>query len=241
MNLQGIDKIYVIHAKNGYEDRAKRITEILNKFDLKFDFFQEGDLSIIDQGMKDKYFSSGIQRDLSPGYLSCTLNHILCYEDILKNDYNKVMIFEDDLIFFNDFLEKLNKIILDSNNVDDNYIISLENSTLKFPSIWETRIGKNIYKAKYGRCTGAYIIDHTAAFNITEFLKQEKCDNIIDLWHNSLVKKDLINIYWAHPPLIEQGSHNGLYGKDKGLKRRFKWKIQKFYKWYFYRLFKRTL
>jgi len=88
----------------------------------------------------------------------------------------------------------------------------------------------------------AYIIDFKAANNIINDLNSNKCYLPIDHWHNDLCSRNIINIFWTHPPIIEQGSHNGMmYGtmstKVNSIPRRIKWNIQKFYKYYIKRVF----
>lgn len=86
-------------------------------------------------------------------------------------------------------------------------------------------------------------MDLQAAKNILEDLKTNKCNDVIDWWHNDLIKRNIVKMYWAEPPLTEQGSHNGLlYGtistKNKNTGRRIAWLAQKYYKTYIRRWFK---
>ena len=71
--------------------------------------------------------------------------------------------------------------------------------------------------------------------NILNDIKHHKCHDVIDWWHNSLVKREIVDMYWAHPPLTEQGSHNGMLNagissKSNNSIRKLAWRIQKFYK-----------
>jgi len=123
------------------------------------------------------------------------------------------------------------------------FIISLENSTLKFPSYWKTKKGKFLYQAKSGRMAGAYIIDLEGAKKILNDLKTNKCGTVIDWWHNTLIERGIIKMYWAHPPLVEQGSHNGFLNSTISTKpntaiRRISWLVQKYYKYFLRRIFK---
>ena len=36
-----------------------------------------------------------------------------------------------------------------------------------------------------------------------------KCNKIIDWYHNELIDTIGLQNYWCHPPIVEQGSHNG--------------------------------
>jgi glycosyl transferase family 25 len=87
------------------------------------------------------------------------------------------------------------------------------------------------------------MIDLTAAKDMLEDLRTNKCRQVIDWWHNSLIERNIVKVFWADPPLTEQGSHNGLLSstissKNKSTVRRVSWLAQKYYKTYFARWFK---
>ncbi len=89
---------------------------------------------------------------------------------------------------------------------------------------------------------GAYIIDLKGAEQILNDLEQNKCHIAIDWWHNSMIKRGVVKMYWAHPAFVEQGSHNGhlsatISSKPGNTKRKISWFLQKNYKLYFRRLF----
>ncbi len=240
----GIEGIYIVHAKEGYEIHEQRINEIFSQLNLQYEFVTDGDISNFNPEIIQKYFCLDIETKLSKGILSCTLNHILSYEKMVKNNNKYALVFENDPFFLGDFLQKIKRVANEANSLEPGFIISLENTTLKFPDFRKVKKGKYIYEATYGRAAGAYLIDLKAAKDILENLKTEKCCQVIDWWHNTLIDKKIIKVYWAHPAFVEQGSHNGLMSstissKNKSTGRRFRWKAQKFYKMYIYRWFKK--
>lgn len=242
LNSLGIEGLYVIHAINGYEKHEKRINELFNSYKFDFKFITEGDQSLLNKEVLKKYFINEDQ--FHKGALSATLNHILAYEQVVKNNNKYAIIFENDPFFLGDFEKKIERIVfeIEANHLNG-FIISLENTCLTFPSYWETKKGQYLYKAVTGRYAGAYMIDLHGAANILDELKHNKCHEIIDWWHNNLIKNGVINMYWAHPPLVEQGSHNGLLtgeisSKGKSYFRIFQWGLQKYYKTYIRRMFK---
>jgi glycosyl transferase family 25 len=179
---------------------------------------------------------------MSTGVLSCTLNHIYAYKNIIERGLDYAIIFENDPFFLGDFSKNIAIIEQELQHIPSGYIISLENSTLRFPSYFQTQNNQILYKAKSGRMAGAYLIDYVGAKNIIEHLESHKCNNVIDLWHNTLIEHNIITMYWAHPPFVEQGSHNGLMhstisSKPRSIFRRISWLAQKLYKYYFRRLF----
>ncbi len=240
----GIDGIYIVHAKSGYEVHEQRINDIFGKLHLDYEFVSDGDISNFNPGLLQKYFCNEIDSVLSKGVLSCTLNHIICYEKIVKNQNRYALVFENDPFFLGDFLKKIKLIANEANSLEPGFIISLENTTLKFPDFRKVKKGKYLYEASYGRAAGAYLIDLKGAKDILENVKTNKCCQVIDWWHNTLIDNKVIRMYWAHPAFVEQGSHNGLMSstissKNKSYGRRFRWNAQKFYKMYIYRWFKK--
>jgi len=235
-------KIFVIHALNGYELHEKRVIEIMNKFEIPFQFMSEGDPSYFHKINMDEYLTKEIQTSLKIGPLSCCLNHFLIYKKMTIENIPYALVLEDDFVFLKNFFLQMKKILTRLHELPKGFILSLENTTLQFPGYFQVQYNKIFYEAKKGRMAAAYIIDLVGAKNILKDLQYNKCNLPIDHWHNELCRRNVIKIFWVHPPIVEQGSHNGMmYGtmstKMNTLTRRIKWKIQKFYKYYIRRIF----
>jgi glycosyl transferase family 25 len=238
----GIDWIYVVHAKKGYEFHEERINKLFQSSGCKFEFVTDGDPSLFTPELIQKYFVSEIHTILGKGRLSLTLNHIFSYEKIVGNENRYALVFEDDPFFLGNFTEKIGKIMQEAKTLPPGFLVSLENSTLKFPRRKSIRKGKLLYKEERGRCAGGYILDLQGAKNLLSELRTHKCSQIIDWWHNDLVRRKIIDMYWAHPPIMEQGSHNGQLSSTvstqrSSMTRKVSWQIQKFYKMYIRQLF----
>lgn len=239
----GIEGIYVVHAKTGYEVHEERINRLFPEMGMEHEFVTDGDISNFTPELLGKYFCPEISSNLSQGALSCTLNHILSYEKIVKNQNRYALIFENDPFFLGDFPCSIASLAREAEELEPGFIISLENSTLRFPPYKTIKKDKLIYEADNGRCAGAYLIDFLAAETILKDLKANKCTQVIDWWHNSMIDRNIIKVYWAHPTLTEQGSHNGLMSSPlstskKNMARRIKWVAQKLYKTHFLRYLK---
>ena len=239
-----LDKVYIVHGIKGYEERENILKKSLEDLNLTFEFVTESFDEEQNEKWIQEYFVEDIRNYLSKGALYCTLVHILCYRKFLESDNEFAIIFENDVCFLENFVDKAQKVIEEARGINPNgVIVSLENSTLKFPAIKEIKKEKLLYPEEKGRCAGAYLIDRKAAYNILESLKTEKCHTVIDWWHNALIEKRILNMYWAHPPLIEQGSFNGKFTssisiRDNGTIRGLRWKAQKIYKMYIQRWIK---
>ncbi len=230
-------EIYVIHAINGYEFHEQHVKNLFSKYNLNFEFVVDGDPSLTNSTILENYFTKELIDKASEGQVSCTLNHILAYKKFIASNKKYAIVFENDPFFLNNFLEKLNKVYQEIEDLEESFIVSLENTTLRFPSFFQLKNKKMLYKATVGRMAGAYIIDATGAERAIKYLNTQKCEDIVDWWHNSLVKSNILKMYWAHPPLTEQGSHNGLMSgtissKSKSMTRRIRWILRKFYRFY---------
>jgi len=239
----GIEGIYVVHAKYGYEVHENHVNRLFAANGLEHVFMTDGDPSLFTSELLQKYFTASIQDKLSAGVLSCTLNHILCYKAMVERNQPYALVFENDPFFIGDFTKQITEIVAEAKSLEPGFIISLENTSLKFPPFRSIRKNKHLYESQQGRCAGAYLIDLAGAKAILKDLETNKCDTVIDWWHNELIQNKIIKMYWAYPAITEQGSHNGLLSstistKEKSMKRRVKWLIQKTYKTYFLRYIK---
>jgi len=200
-------KVFVIHVRGAIK-REEHIKQELAKFNIDFEFILDGNKEDISTNQLNTYFS-GDMYEVS-AKTSCAIKHILAYEKIVEHDLDKALIFEDDILLRANFNEVLNTILEEIEREKlTNYFISLENSNHAYVNKSEIIQGKTLYKKVMGRCAGAYIVDYACAHSMLEEIRNHKCDQAIDWFHNTLSEKQKINMYWSHPFIAEQGSHNG--------------------------------
>lgn len=202
-------KIYVIHVR-GEKEREKHMRQELEKFKLEAEFMLDGNKEDITPQTLTQYFT-GSMHEVS-GKVSCALKHIKVYESIISNKIEQALIFEDDIILKSNFESTLHDVLEEIKERQlSNYFISLENSNHGYIKKHEREAGKHLYEKKQGRCAGAYLIDYQCAQSLIQEIKYNKCGEAIDWFHNQLLEQQKITIYWAHPYLAEQGSHNGSF------------------------------
>ena len=232
LQMQNI-KTYVIHVR-GNKERENYIRNELKKFNIDFEFILNGNMDDMTNEDLNKYFKDDF-KIISPRS-SCTIKHFFVYERMVENNIPCALVFEDDIELFSDFQtvfdQSLNEI---KKEKLESCVISYESSTQEFISSSEELPGKVIYQKPHGRCAGAYLIDLTAAKKILDYGIKNKSNVCMDWFHNEIANKDLIKIYWCHPTIAEQQSHNGkiqslLDEKKQGKYFRFKYFIQKVYK-----------
>lgn len=98
------DKIYVLSVESASE-RRKNFSALFEG--LKYDFFFGADKTnfnttdIIANGTYNENMAMSHHRynkKMKHGEIACSWSHRMMYEDMLKNNYNRVLIFEDDAV-----------------------------------------------------------------------------------------------------------------------------------------------
>lgn len=200
-------KAYIIHVSNAYDREKHMVAQLMNK-KLNFSFILHGDKAELTEDVLRKYFS-GKMKDVS-AMASCAYKHFLAYEDMIANNINYALILEDDIYLNKRFDTGLENICIEMQSDHlSNFIISLEDSNLKYVRGSIRKKGKFVYRNKYNRMAGAYIIDLNAAKSMLSELERNRCYLPVDWFHNHCSDQGIIDVYWAHPTLATQGSLNG--------------------------------
>jgi glycosyl transferase family 25 len=232
---EALSAVYVVHAKKGYEKQGAHVEKLFGNLGLPFEFVSDGDVDQFTDALLAEYFVSDIFDTMRKGSVSLTLNHLMCLVKMVKKEQPLALIFEDDPFVLGDFMSSLAKVVAESQLLPPGFIISIENSGFKFPPRRSLVSNRILYPAKATRCAGAYLIDLEGAKRALARIESHKCGIIIDWWYNELLNNGILQMYWAHPPLIEQGSHNGLLSstistRKSSFMRRIAWQSQKYYK-----------
>jgi len=201
-------KTYIIHVSDAFE-REKHVHNEIKDKTLDAIFINEGDLKDLSPTVLDKYFT-GLEMKRRMPTTSCAYKHFLAYQEIIKNNVEIALIFEDDIILSKNFQQEITKIVAEAqSDKHQNFLISLEDSGHRFVKKSERIKNKHFYKRTKMRGTGAYIIDLQATKNIMQEVMTEKCHRPIDCFLETCAELDKINIYWTHPTIVSQGSFLG--------------------------------
>ena len=99
---KSISHIYVINLER---DRIRRnyITVLMKKYNINFEF-------IIVNSINNDQYNAINNKTITKGEVGCYLSHMYCLNDAIKNNYNNIIIFEDDIILHKKFHEKFENI-----------------------------------------------------------------------------------------------------------------------------------
>ncbi len=226
-------KTFIIHVSTAL-DREQHMKAQIQGKDLEAVFINEGDMQDLSDEVLAQYFT-GIEMKRVMAWTSCAYKHFLALEQVVKNKLPIALIFEDDAILGKRFEEVLQKVVAEiERDKLQNFIISLEDSGLRFVKGSERSKNKHVYKKNRMRGTGAYLVDLQGATALLNIVATEKCHRPVDCFIEGCTAIDKVNIYWTHPTVVSQGSYfgslNPLIGYRPVGKARI-WSV-KFKRWY---------
>ena len=208
-------KIFVLHYSK-LVDRKKYILEQFIKHNIiNFEFIEKYD--------KDEITDSEsiiFNKTYKKSTMSLHLKHNYVYNIIAEN-YDNALIFEDDAILSDNFVDKLNNYMYqlpedwDMLFIGNGCNLHIEKHNIK-PDI--NIYKKCLYPTQWGgdgatRCTDSYLVNKKCAKKLCEYINEltYKIDNNIDWWLNIASRDNNLNVYWAEPTIVTQGTESGLF------------------------------
>jgi GR25 family glycosyltransferase involved in LPS biosynthesis len=162
-----VDHVYVINLDND-KDKLKIVSRKLKKLNIKFTRFP---------AINGKKIAHKYKTKLLSGQLGCLLSHTEIISDAIKNNYKKILVLEDDVIFDKQFIRKFNT---KYSHVPKNYdLLYLGCSQTRGHNIWEKMdIYNHYYIPKQSNGTFAMIINKSIFVDLLKHAK--KFDKPID-------------------------------------------------------------
>ena len=226
-----IDKIYVLHVKEGYKEREESIKKQLKELDLSFEFVLEYDIPELKDEEISKQFSKN--HPLRPPELSCSMKHIETLRKIEQSKGEIFLVLEDDVLFAKNSLEILTKLKNELKSIEENFVISLGNAANMYTQKRYLKENKLLYRNKENRAADSFLISKTAVKKRLKWLRENQTARPADHMYNFIDNVVQNNIYWLEPTIITQGSQAGLFESSiqkKKLFHRFRWLLRDFRK-----------
>ena len=209
-------KVFVVH----YSKLTERKQHMLNQFQQ--------------QGIKDYEFVEKFNKEditpeeysrfteyIKPSMISVSLKTLWIYNQIAQK-YRSALIFEDDVILSKGFNEKLDTYLKELPN-DWDMVFLGDGCGLHIPKRQLVPF-KRLYKkghietdwcgAGCTRCVDSYIVSNKCAKKLVDYfnnLGDNKIHTNIDNYLNIVAKNLDLNVYWAEPTIVTQGSESGLF------------------------------
>jgi hypothetical protein len=210
MNLD-IDKIFCCHhPSGGLKKRKQRLVDFFAENDLEVEWVEgfppEEAVKQNHDSLLNNVLAKGPERcrgDLEKAeefcgkLISLILKHNYCCDNQLENNYENILVLEDDVDLFSNFSEKyFNKCMQEFRDQSLEMLFMGSCCGLSFPYINQ---GQYVYQHEslLSRCTHCYILNIKGAEKVNKH-----CHKIIDAadWqYNWIIKKEKIKNAWAEP------------------------------------------
>lgn len=221
-------KIFVLH----YSKLTRRKQHILEQFKrhgiADYEFIEKFDKDLI-TGNECPEFSKDYVANRR-AELSLHLKHLYLYRLMLSENYEEVLVLEDDVILSDNFMKKLTEYMTQMPKDYDMLFIGngcnlhiprnqlVANQYIYAKCLHETAWGGN----GAARCTDSYIIHQRCAKKLCDYVadagaalvETKKINLPVDWWLNEAARDLVLKVYWAEPTIISQGSQNGMFSRS---------------------------
>ncbi len=232
------DKIYVITLKRA-TDRHEHLIKELNGLNytifygqdkLEFDKKDLEKRNIYNEKLAKKHHR--YHKPMPAGMIGCSWSHKLVYEDVIKNNYQKVLIMEDDIVIDKQAIRLFSQVLIDlppdwelfylgyDKNEElkpihyfkkgiyhlQHFLGMIKYSHKLISNLYPKRITKNIFTAGYHDHTHGYAITNTGAQKLNQLQTpiQFFPDNLLAY----AATNEIIKSYIVKPKMINQLSQN---------------------------------
>lgn len=213
-----LDNIYLLHHID-FKYRKDKIENRLLEENVKVEWVENylpDDIDYEKELINHEVFEDidiihpyGIYRNFSKkisiNSLSLVLKHLWCYKDQLLNNYENVLILEDDVEIIPNFNDYLDNVMMEFNKLKtENDVEMVMLGTSHYFTAKKTENNFIYYNEhQKTRCTHAYILNISATKKIVE--KFTIINLPIDFKLNEIIQITNIKVAWAEPGLKQIG------------------------------------
>jgi len=205
--ILNVDAVYVCHYSILTDRKSYIIDTFSKKFTNEYKFIELYDINYIQENLTSLSSiypnilkNTRWDRKLTMQEISIALKHLHIIVESFKNEYDSVLIFEDDIKLVKDFSKKFNNYKAQlPNDWDILWIGGSHNLHMQYKK------PINVYFTEKGsRCSHAYLLSKSCIKKIIH--KLYNINMPIDFYFNDLVLNLNLNNYWAEPPLAFQNT-----------------------------------
>lgn len=210
-------KVFVLHYSKLTGRKVHVLNELTRHNITDYEFIERFDKNELTESEK---------ADFTPTYatniMSLFLKHIHAYR-LIAEHHSHALIFEDDVILHSNFGERFYKYIMQLPKTYDALYIG-DGCSLHIPLYMQTK-STNIYRKSLdatswgglgsSRCMDSYLVSNACAKKLLEFWdnKTEPVSVPIDFWLNQAGVAKQLEVYWAEPTIVTQGSQNNMFAR----------------------------
>lgn len=194
--------IYVISVRT-FSDRHRHIEELARSLGFDFEYIFEHDADELSESDWSR-----VNRAMNPKSVSNTLKHLAAQERLIASGKKVGLVFEDDVIVFDGFVEYLNKTLELASRLDSGWLIFLGGADNKIDSRFSQCSGFSLIENPISTAE-AYLVDLDGCLSRRAWLSSNTIDRQAD--HQLKLIDQFLGLphFWTSRPLVTQGSITG--------------------------------
>lgn len=234
---------YVLHVKQGYEERTASIARQFTILDLPYRWLLAHDIPELSPELLREY---GYHGQLRPQEISCCLKHISAWEAIARGEAAGGIVFEDDVLIDLANFQPVCRAALDewqTRLTEQPACICFGDGCALYVPWTDIKKGQTLYPAEYLRAADSYWLSRPTATMMVDWIKEhgfaKPADHLID----QICAAAAIPIFWTAVTVVSQGSHTGRFRSSlqtqerlAGGAKKMEWLWKKFRRKYLYPL-----
>lgn len=202
-----LDGILIVNPRS-YVDRRRHVEAQLARFGLTGEFIHDWDAADIDPATDARYFAGD---QLSRGQKSCTLKHVEALRRIAARGWSRGLVLEDDVVLAEDFVQGVGAGLAETAAVAEPHVLFIGSGGNFYTPRSERRPGRRVYPASKGRFADSYVIGAATAAQRLAWIDTHRMHKPTDVTFDAIDRELGIRLLWLEPPVVEQGSKNGLF------------------------------
>ncbi len=204
---EGLEAIFVIHASR-FTERRRFIEAQMASLGLPFEFVLDFDVPAIPAALQQRLFRGGA---LSPAQQSCALKHWQAHRLIVERNISRALVLEDDVILSSQFWPALSGLMHEELALVDPHVTFLGCGGHYYVPHEQIRPGQWLYPRNQGKFADSYILSLATAKRRLEWIESHGISLPIDHTFEHIDRTLATPMFWLEPPVVEQGSHNGMF------------------------------
>ena len=204
---QGLEAIFVIHAST-FTERRRFIEAQMAALGLAFEFVLDFDIPAIPEDLRQLLFKDS---SLSPAQQSCALKHWQAHRLIVERNISRALVLEDDVILSPAFWPALEGLMPEELALGDPHVTFLGCGGHYYVPHGQIRSGQWLYPRNQGKFADSYIVSLATAKRRLDWIEVNGITQPIDHTFEHVDRTLATPMFWLEPPVVEQGSHNGMF------------------------------
>ncbi|MFN9030188.1 MAG: glycosyltransferase family 25 protein [Betaproteobacteria bacterium] len=199
---------FLIVNPRSYVERRRHVEAQLARFGLTGEFIHDWDAEDIDPATDARFFAGD---ELSRGQKSCTLKHVEALRRIAARGWSRALVLEDDVVLADDFVPAVAAGLAETAAVTEAHVLFIGSGGNFYTPRSAKRPGQRVYRASKGRFTDSYVIGAATAQRRLQWIDTHRMHKPTDVTFDAIDRELGIRLLWLEPPVVEQGSKNGLF------------------------------